>query len=337
MTEQSIGTLAADIVNRLAAKTGRPKPFAVDMYPITDRAIWLELRKRDVTASAAAALLGVHPYQTAYSMWAEKTGVITTDDEMTEAMERGIELEPLAVRRIRKKHPTWIVEQPNTYYRDPAARLGATPDAFAQDPERDGFGVVQIKSVEPSKFRKTWRNEEGETEPPVWIVIQAIIEAELTGASWAAVAALVIGYGIDLHLVDVPLHRGVIDRVRAEVAAFWRTVEEGRTPDPDFNRDYALIERLFDPSAPQPLDLCGDNALPELLDEKDRLASEKTAAEARLKAIKAELLTKLDGHGAALCADGRIVTARRTKRKAYQVKETEYVDVRIKRQLERRA
>lgn len=59
MTEQSIGTLAADIVNRLAAKTGRPKPFAVDMYPITDRAIWLELRKRDVTASAAAALLGV--------------------------------------------------------------------------------------------------------------------------------------------------------------------------------------------------------------------------------------------------------------------------------------
>jgi putative phage-type endonuclease len=330
MTARSAGSLDAEIVNRLAEKQGRPMPFA-EQHPVTSRTDWLKLRRQDITASGAAALLGVHPYTTAFALWAEKTGAIAQDDEITEAMERGIELEPIAVKRLRKLHPNWIVEQPNCYYRDPVARLGATPDCFATDPEREGFGVVQIKSVEPMKFRKEWRAEDGVTEPPLWIVVQAIIEAHLTGASWASVAALVISYGIELHLVEVPLHAGIIDRINGETAAFWRLIEEGRRPDPDYGRDAHLVERFFTGTGGDiPLDLAADNAIPTLLDERELLSGQKSEAEKRLKQIKAELLTKLKGHACGLAADGRLITTKRVDRKAYEVKASSYVDLRVK-------
>lgn len=328
MTEQSIGALSAKLVNRLADKTGRARPFA-DIFPISDRASWLALRKQDITASGAAALLGAHPFTTAFALWAEKTGAIAQDDEMTEAMERGIELEPIAVKRLKKLHPSWAVEQPNAYYRDPVARLGATPDCFANDPERAGFGVVQIKSVEPGVFRKKWRAESGEIEPPTWIVIQAIIEAHLTGATWAAVGALVIGYGIELHFVEVPLHAGIIDRIKSETAAFWRLVESGKRPDPDYCRDGGLIARLFDDPADVEIDLTDDNRLPDLVAEDRAIGDEISAKSKRRKEIRAEILHKVGNASAARIATGRI-SAKLVNRKGYSVEPTSYRDIRFK-------
>jgi len=328
MTARPIGSLAAQIVNGLAERSGRPRPFA-DVIPIADRESWLAMRKQDVTASGAAALLGVHPFVTAYGLWAEKTGAIAQDGEMTEAMERGIELEPLAVRRLAKVRPTWLVEQPNAYYRDPKARLGATPDAFASDPERPGFGVVQIKSVEPRKFRKDWRNEDGEIEPPLWIVVQAIIEAHLTGAQWAAVAALVISYGIELHVVEVPLHAGIIERIRAETEAFWRMVEDGHTPDPDYKRDGTLLSRIYAEASGPEIDLSADNEIPSLLAERERISAVTSENRRRSDEIKAALLHKIGPAQSARVAGG-IITAKTVNRKGYTVEPSSYRDIRFK-------
>lgn len=331
-TVQSIGSLAADLVNSLADKTGRDRPFA-ERIPIVSRKQWLTLRKQDITASAAAALLGIHPFATAYAVWAEKTDAIAEPDEMTAAMERGLELEPIAIRRLEKLHPSWSVEQPRAYYRDPRARLGATPDCFATDPTRKGFGVVQVKSVEPGKFRKDWRDEEGEVTPPLWIVCQAIIEAHLTGASWAAVAALVISYGIELHFVEVPLHAGIIERIKSETAAFWQMIAEGRRPDPDYGRDADLIAKLFDDPADIEVDLTSDNELPETVAEYTELGSSISELNERRKVARAEILHKLGNAAAARIATGRI-TAKTVKRKAYTVAATTYRSIRFKEKAE---
>lgn len=328
MNALPLGAVAAELVNRLADKTGRERPFA-ERIPITGRAQWLALRKQDITASGAAALLGVHPYATAFGLWAEKTDAIPQEDEATEAMERGIELEPIAVRRLAKLHPDWNVEQPNCYYRDPKTRLGATPDCFATDPTRKGFGVIQVKSVEPGKFRKDWRTEDGEVEPPLWIVVQAIIEASLTGAAWAAVAALVISYGIELHLVEVPLHVGIIERIKSETTAFWRMVAEGQRPDPDYGRDGALISRLFDDPADVEVDLTADNRLPDLIVEDQAIGEELSAKGKRRKEIRAEIIHKLGNAAAARIATGRI-TAKLVNRKGYTVEPTSYRNIRFK-------
>jgi hypothetical protein len=246
---------------------------------------------------------------------------------MNAAMERGLELEPIAIRRLQKLHPEWNVTTPAAYYRDPEARLGATPDCLATDPAR-GTGIVQVKSVEPSAFRDHWY-EDDEIRPPLWIAIQAIIEAHLVGASWAAVAALVIGYGIDLHVIDVPIHPGIITRIKSETFAFWKMLEEGRQPEPDYGKDAGLIEQLFAKPEEIEIDLSADNSLPEAVADYQQLGVSLSLIEGRRKARRAEILHKLGNATSARIATGRI-SAKVVKRKAYVVAESSSRTIRFK-------
>lgn len=306
-------------------------PPKIERIKISSRDQWLTERKKDVTASAAAALLGIHPYQTAYSLWATKTGLISDELEDTPPLRRGRLMEPVAVQLLREERPDWQVsDHPlNLYFRDPAARLGATPDLFAKN-EFGKWGIVQLKSVEANIFRQQWRDEDGNVSPPLWITVQAILECHLCGFEWAAVAPLVVGHGVELPVVPVPLHAGIIDRIKGEVAAFWRLVEEGRTPDPDYGRDGAMLDQLYAPDGAV-IDLSQDNEIPNLVAEKEKLAPEKSAIEARQKEIKAALLHKLGTASAGRMNDGRYVTAKRVDRKGYEVGPTNYVDLRIKK------
>jgi hypothetical protein len=299
----------------------------IERIPIENREQWLALRRQDVTASTAGALLGLHPYVSAWSLWAEKTGLTPSDAPMNAAMERGLELEPIAIRRLQKLHPHWEVTQPGAYYRDPDARLGATPDCLAVDPQL-GLGIVQIKSVEPSAFRDHWF-EDGGMRPPLWIAIQAIIEAHLVGASWAAVAALVIGYGIDLHVIDVPIHPGIIEKIKTETKAFWEMIERGEEPAPDYGKDAALIENLFARPEEIEVDLTGDNELPEAVADYVMLGRSLADIGELRRARRAEILHKLGHASAARIATGRI-TAKSVKRKAYVVAETSSRTIRFK-------
>lgn len=303
---------------------------AIERIPISSREQWLALRRQDVTASVVGCLLGVHEYQTPYGLWALKTGAIAEDPEETGPMRRGRLLEPVAIAMLREERPAWQVEQPGVYLRDIQSRLGATPDAFAVDPERPGFGIVQVKTVEPGVFRRKWRDEDGEVTPPLWIAVQAIVEAHLAGAQWAAVAAMTVGFGVDMHVVPVPIHAGVVERIYAAVADFWRMVADGRALDPDYGRDLRLVEALF-AGRDEITDLSADNALPALADEREALSAAKSATEDRLKEIKAEFLVKLGGAEAGRIADGRLIAAKRVERKGYEVKPSSYINVTVKK------
>lgn len=301
----------------------------IERIPITSHEQWHAERQRDVTASTVGALLGVHPYTSALGLYLLKSGMIEADAEDTPAMRRGRLLEPVAIQMLREEHPQWIsVASPGAYFRDADARLGATPDVLALD-DKHVFCVIQIKTVEPSIFRRVWKDEDGTISPPLWIVCQAIVEAYLTGASWAAVAAMVVGFGIDLHLIEVPIHAGVIDRIKTEVAAFWDRVARKDPPPADYARDGRLIAKLFSQSDGSIIDLSEDNMIPMLAVEDQFLAGEIKKRKERRDAIKNELLMKL-GAASGATFQGGLVSAKTVHRKAYSVAATSYRDVRIK-------
>ena len=289
----------------------------IEKHPITDRASWLKMRERDVTASVAGALLGVHEWTTPWGLWASKSGKISEDPAETAAMRRGRLLEPVAVELLREDRPEWEITRGAVYYRDPAARIGATPDALARCPRR-GLGVIQIKTVEPSILRRKWRQDDGTFEPPLWIAVQAIVEAELTGAEWSCVAALSIGHGAELQVIDIPLTPGLMPRLRAEVAAFWRRVETGEAPDPDYGRDAATIARLYPSDDGTEVDLTGDNRLPEILARRAELKAAIKTAEAEAEAIDAEVKAKIGPASRALVPGWRL-SFKSTNRPAYTV------------------
>lgn len=310
----SVGEAASAVVADLARRTGRS---VVETHAITSRDQWMALRRQDVTASTAGALLGVHPYATAYGLWADKSGLLPSDGAENAAMRRGRLLEPVAVQLIREALPDATVRLPGVYLRDAAARVGATPDLYVEHPER-GLGVVQIKTAAASVYRRDWRDPDtGEVTPPLWVAVQAIVEARLAGAHWAAAAVLVSDYGLDFALVDVPIHAGIWDRLVGEVAEFWRRVERGEAPDPDYARDGALIARLLGQDDGSEVVLTS-NRLPELLEERERLVATAKDAEAKRVEIDAEIRMAL-GTATVGRLPGWKITARTVNRKPYTV------------------
>jgi len=296
--------------------------MAIEKIQITDRESWLKLRQQDITASVAGALLSdhsggagrrVHPYATAYALWMLKSGRITDDAEETPPMRRGRLLESVAVQMLREDRPEWKIEPypVGFYFRDPAARVGKPL-------------VVQIKSVEASVFRQEWHDEQGDVTPPLWIVVQAILEAKLTGAERAFVAPLVVSYGLDMPIIEVPIHSGVYDRVKAEVAAFWALVESGTAPDPDLARDGEIIARIFPRDDGSVIDLSGDNQMPELVDQLVTARADIKSAVAREKEAKGGILAKMGAASFARIADGRRVSCKLIQRSGYSVGPTAF-------------
>lgn len=301
----------------------------VERIKITDRESWLALRRQDVTASSAAALLGVHPYVTALQLFLEKTGQSDPVEE-TEAMTRGRLLEPVAVDLLREKCPDWTIKYPyGEYLRDGEARLGATPDAAIWD-KGGRPGIVQIKSVEASVFRTKWKGEDGEIEVPLYAAVQSIIEAHLAGAGLAFVAPLVVGHGLELPLIPVPIHAGVLDRMKKSVTEFWARVDRNEMPAADYARDGEALMRLYAADNGEEIDLSADNRLPDILAEDEGLAEEIKARAERRQEIKTEIIAKVGEHTSAR-VQGWVVTAKTVNRKAYSVAASSYRDVRKKR------
>lgn len=101
---------------------------------------WLELRKKSITATDIATIMGVNPYKTPYQLWQEKLGIKEPDTE-NDAMRRGKSLEPIALEsfcRLKGK------------YYEPAVVVGRfCPWAMASlDGICDaGLSIVEIKCM----------------------------------------------------------------------------------------------------------------------------------------------------------------------------------------------
>lgn len=232
------------------------------IYP-ADRAAWLEARKQDVTASVCSALFGINPWYSAYRLWAIKSGRVEESQEVTDAMQRGLDFEEVVVKRLRRERPNWSIDYraDNTYFRDPAIRLGATPDTFATRDDIYGQGTVQLKTKSWHSFKESWHDPEtGEVTVPLDVAVQTIVEAHLTGSAWAAVAVLVVD-PYDFHVIDVPVHEKLIRRIRSLVTDFWAMVESGKEPEPDWLRDGPTVAEVYRDSMPDRKDLTAVDGL----------------------------------------------------------------------------
>lgn len=314
-------------------------PEGITATLITDRDQWMKLRQPMVTASVAACLFGpIHPYQTAYGLWAAKSGLAVADKEETPAMRRGRLMEPVILQMLREDYPTWKIEQCRRFYSDTKARIGATPDFLAIRPDMPGFGIIQSKSVGKYAFSKGWKDLDGDVSIPLWVLVQASIEAGLSGASWACTAPVALGDGgFDLYLEDVPLRPGTMPKLRELVADFWDRVADERPYPPDFGRDAATIAKVYSLDDEPEVNLASN---PELAARMTKLVArrealktiEKTADAAvkERKTIDTELIYALGNAARGRLSDGRVVEAKITRRDGFEVAPTSYRVVKIK-------
>jgi predicted phage-related endonuclease len=269
----------------------------VQSFTPASREHWLELRRNDVTASDVGAVCGVHPYRSALQVYADKAGLSTVEE--TNIMRRGRWMEDAVLSAIRDQHPTWQVGKGNgAYFRAPALRMGATPDAYLKaDPETTW--VLQCKIVSRPVFEEDWA-----AGVPLHYQLQALQEAKLAGCGGAMVAALVLDtFSADLYEYEVPIVDDAWDRCVRQVAEFWTDIAAGRRPRSDYTKDGEIIAKLYK-SRPvfEPVDMSGNMALAAACDRKTEAAAARKAAEAEEKAAKAEIIELTGGASRVICA-----------------------------------
>jgi predicted phage-related endonuclease len=301
--------------------------MSIERREIIDRTDWLGWRVEDVTASPGPCLLGdIHPYVTSYQLYALKSGLWTPPPINPKLARRGAVIEKAAPEIVAEERPGWAVSPNRYYYRDPAYRLAGTPDLEAIDPNREGIGNIQVKSVGAQAFRRWKDRDTGETNLPVWIAVQVNIEAHLMGATWAVVCAITIGdQGLDVEIIDVPLMPALIETYRAAVKEFWRRVEEKDPYPVDWGRDAATILDMFRDEDGSVIDLTSDDRVDIILEQREQFKTIEAAgaeAEKRRRMLDAELIHKLGNAAAARTRTGLIkaptVSVKEALRKAYK-------------------
>jgi predicted phage-related endonuclease len=300
----------------------------IHSWPIESRAEWLGRRRKNVNASEVAALFGadVHPYLSPFKLWALKCGK-AEDEAETPAMRRGKLFEPVVIEILREDHPDWRLHPATSYLWDDESRIGCTPDCYAERADIQGHGVVQIKTVGSYAFKRMWHDEDGDVAVPTWVAVQASVEAYLTGAVWAAVAALRLGDGgIDIALCDIPLKPHLIHKIEDLVGEFWRRVDANDPYEPDFGRDRKLVFDLYAEGHGPPIDLTDDAEFRQWLDTRARFKDLEKAGEVAAterKALDARIIHRMGNAPAASCAS-RIVSVKVVKKRAYSVKAQQY-------------
>lgn len=292
----------------------------IELIPIRSRSEWLDLRKRDVTASDIAALFGLHPYKSALQVYLEKTGGEPDDADNT-VLRRGRILEPGVAVAVAEDRPDWRMEKSTVYIRDADLRIGATPDYFVETPA--GRGVLECKSAARDIFERDWQSG-----PPQGHVLQCLTQMMLAEVKWGVIACLVDNFDKDIFLYDVPRHPGAEDLIRQRVAAFWDGVRRCEMPKPDYARDAAAILSLFHKDKGTSLDLSADNRMPLLLDEHETLKATIGTMKDRLEEVDSEIMHKI-GDASDARLPGWRVSFKSQKRKAYSVAETEFRVLRV--------
>lgn len=302
--------------------------------PAKDRAGWLALRMRDITASDVPAVCGEGMFGSATKVWAEKLGKIGPQ-EMTEAMKRGLWGEAAVFEAIGWEHPDWEVRRAKVYFRDTEMRLGATPDGAAIIPGLDGITVIQTKVIAKPVFTAHWlSNPEDEYSPvvaPLAYQLQTLTEGMLADAARSMIVALVVDtFKWELKIVPVDRHEQAEAVIRDRVGAFWRNhLDTGIQPPIDPERDEQVVKLLFPKDNGLEIDLSHDNELPSLVHSLEEARAAKKAADKAESIAKTAIAGKLGEASIARLADGRSVSHKEQSRSGYVVEPTSYRVMRV--------
>lgn len=107
---------------------------------------WYELRNREgvISGSEIGTILGLSPWTSAITLWAEKTGRISRDNMSNTAMRLGTLVEPAIRQLYIEQHPDHVVREVGTYASKRFGWMHANPDAICLDENGEGY-VLEIK------------------------------------------------------------------------------------------------------------------------------------------------------------------------------------------------
>jgi putative phage-type endonuclease len=291
---------------------------------------WLEQRRSGIGGSDAAAVLGLSPWKSAYTLWCEKTGrVLEPNLDELEYIEWGQVLEEPIAQKYQQvtgrvlfdpgrfaivKHPT-IPHMHCTVDRIVVDWAGQDPIRIALPDYASGLGDLSIKNV------GAFRIGEWEDSAPLPYQVQLQHELAINGLSWGSFAVLIGGQ--KFRYLDVPRDSDFIDMLLEEEYAFWKLVVEDTPPEIDAS-DSSLetLKRMFPNANGKAVDLAYEFI--ELRDRRAELKAEIKIIEADVQAIDNKIKLAMGECTFAHLPDGSGFSFKKQDRAGYTVEPTSF-------------
>jgi len=230
---------------------------------------WHEAREDSIGGSEVSTIMGLNPYESAYALWAKKTGKIPSLIEENWAIRFGKAFESPILGLWSQEHPEYEVFTTGTYQDALLPFRHANPDALARHRETGEWIVVEVKTA-----RSTWDSV------PAGYVAQVQHYMDILGLKQAAIVAVA---GMTWYDTWVTRDDFEIATQRQRVAEFYTmmmsdqkpawdgsesTYEAVRYQHPEIVNEEVEIEALFELSN---LQAAYDKAASELREAKSQV------------------------------------------------------------------
>lgn len=195
---------------------------------------WLKHRRHSIGGSDAASIIGLNPWSSPYSVWADKLGKLP-EKEDTESMRLGRDLEDYVAKRFTEKtgkkvrRENAIIQNP-TY---PFAHANVDRMVVGEDA---GLECKTTSALNLKKFKGG--------EYPEHYYVQCVHYMAVTGCQKWYLGVLVLGEGF--HDFEIERDEGEIKALMESEEAFWRYVETETPPPTDgFKSTSDAISKMY--------------------------------------------------------------------------------------------
>ena len=280
-----------------------------------DRLAWLEQRRSGIGASDVPSILGVSPFRSALSVYADKIG-LSEDTEETEAMRWGHILEPTIIAEFGKETERKVWRAGQLLRSTEAPFMLATLDGEQSAIERASVGNVEAKAT-------GWRVGDWSEGIPPHVVVQLQAQLMVSGRSWGSV--VVLQNGCRLLWADVERDQPFIDEILIPTCAeFWRRVQQREPVAPDGSESSKQALKWLYPDAAPGKFVNLDGSLIDLDRERCELKERIGEMTKRVEVIDQTIKSAIGDAEIGYLADGTVYTHKLQHRKGFTVEPSSF-------------
>ena len=267
------------------------------MSATSDRTEWLERRRQGIGGSDVAAILGLSPWGSPWSVWADKTGLTPIDDRdnVTDDMEFGTRAEPMLTKWFQDRTGLLVAGEQMELSHPDKPWMKCTADGFVFDNEFDHFSLDNALGIVEHKKTADHADKWAE-QIPFHYQCQAQWMLAITGLPVVWFSVLHVPFGRTTYATyRFERDDTDIEHITSTCERFWTDRVLTGTPPPT-DGSTATTEALataWDDTTDEPVEL--DDAIrrivADLADVKatiKRLEADKAEAENAIKAALAD-------------------------------------------------
>ncbi|NEA52354.1 hypothetical protein G3I35_40330 [Streptomyces sp. SID10815] len=268
-------------------------------------AAWDEARTGlTITATEIAAVVGLSPWMSRFTLWHKKAGLRVAPFEMSPAIEWGNRLEDPVADKWQDEHPGHIAAPAGTWRHRDREWQRATPDRLIYPQPASEFdlpgqatGLLEIKT---SPMGDDWGPDGADDGVPIWYRCQVMWQMDTLGLRRTDFGVLISGHDYREYVVEYDESEAKI--LRDAATQFLDEVRTGQRPPIDSADDtYKTIRVQPDDFEDVDVDIPAEDAARY----ENAQAASKTAA-AELTAAKSVVLDHIGTGRRAVCGGRRI-------------------------------